>query len=55
MCSLRKMCKVFPRCLTTSLLDDVDEVNEVGDVHLLVLFTVLDEQGDVEVNWCDLL
>ena len=41
--------------ITTSLLNDANEVNEVGDVHLLDLLTVLDEQGDVEVNWCDLL
>ena len=37
------------------LLDDVDKVNEVIDVDILDPLTVLDEQGDVEVNVCDLL
>ena len=37
------------------LLDDVDKVNEVSDVDILDPVTVLDEQGDVEVNLCDLL
>ena len=37
------------------LLSDVDEVNNVHDVVILSLFAVLDDQGDVEVNLCDLL
>ena len=37
------------------LLIDVDEINDVTDVMLLLLPAVLDDQGDVEVNLCDLL
>ena len=37
------------------LLDDDDKVNGVNDVDMLDPLTVLDEQGDVEVNLCDLL
>ena len=36
-------------------LGNVDEVNDVNDVGILNPFTVLDDQGDVEVNLCDLL
>ena len=36
-------------------LIDVDEINEVTDELMLLLPTVLDDQGDVEVNLCDLL
>ena len=43
------------KMFTTPLLDDVDKVNEVNDVDMLDPLTVLDEQGDVEVNLCDLL
>ena len=38
-----------------SLLDEVDKVNDVTDMDVLDFPTVLDEQGDVEVNLCDLL
>ena len=37
------------------LPSDVDEVNNVNDAVILPPFTVLDDQGDVEVNLCDLL
>ena len=37
------------------LLIDVDEVNNVTDALMLPLSPVLDDQGDVEVNLCDLL
>ena len=37
------------------LLGDVDKVNKTNDVDMMDLLAVLDEQGDVEVNWCDLL
>ena len=37
------------------LLDDVDKVNEQGDIDVLGSPTVLDDQGDVEVSLCDLL
>ena len=37
------------------VLIDVDEINEVTDELMLLLPTVLDDQGDVEVNLCDLL
>ena len=37
-----------------SLLDDVDKVDGLTDV-VLNSPTVLDEQGDVEANWCELL
>ena len=37
------------------LLDEDDMVNDINDVGMLIPLTVLDEQGDVEVNWCDLL
>ena len=36
-------------------LIDVDEINDVTDELVLLLPTVLDDQGDVEVNLCDLL
>ena len=39
----------------TLLLEDVDKVNGLNDVDVLDSPTVLDEQGDVEVNLCDLL
>ena len=38
-----------------SLLDDVDKVDGLTDVNVLNSPTVLDEQGDVEANWCELL
>ena len=38
-----------------SLLDDVDKVDGLIDVDVLNSPTVLDEQGDVEANWCELL
>ena len=38
-----------------SLLDDVDKVDGLTDVHVLSSPAVLDEQGDVEANWCELL
>ena len=38
-----------------SLLDEVDKVNDVTDMDMLEFPTVLDEQGDVEINLCDLL
>ena len=37
------------------LLDDVDNVNGLNDGDVLDSPTVLDEQGDVEINLCDLL
>ena len=38
------------------LLIDADEVNDVTDAFMLLLLpAVLDDQGDVEVNLCDLL
>ena len=37
------------------LLEDVDNVNGLNDGDVLDSPTVLDEQGDVEVNLCDLL
>ena len=37
------------------LLDDIDRVNEQYDVGGLEFPAVLNEQGDVEVNLCDLL
>ena len=37
------------------LLIDVDEVNDVTDAFMLPPSAVLDDQGDVEVNLCDLL
>ena len=37
------------------LFDGVDKVNEVDGVDILDPFTVLDEQGDVGANLCDLL
>ena len=37
------------------LLIDVDEVNDVTDEFMLPPSAVLDDQGDVEVNLCDLL
>ena len=37
------------------LLDEDDIINDVNGVGILCPLTVLDEQGDVEVNWCDLL
>ena len=39
----------------TLLLEDVDKVKGLSDVNMLDSPTVLDEQGDVEVNLCDLL
>ena len=47
--------KYPPMMIFVFLLDDVDKVNEISDVDMLDPFTVLDEQGDVEVNLCDLL
>ena len=40
---------------TIFLLKDVGEVNGLSKVDMLDSPTVLDEQGDVEVNLCDLL
>ena len=37
------------------LFDDVDKVSEVDGVDILNPFTVLDGQGDVGANLCDLL
>ena len=37
------------------LVDDVDKVDGQNDVDVLGFPTVLDVQGDVEVNLCDLL
>ena len=37
------------------LLDEVDRVNGLSDIDVLDYPTVLDEQGDVEINLCDLL
>ena len=37
------------------LLGDVGKVNGLNTVNMLDSPTVLDEQGDVEVNLCDLL
>ena len=47
--------KCLPLMIFILLFDDVDKVNEVGDVDVLNPFTVLDEQGDVGANLCDLL
>ena len=38
-----------------SLPDGVDKVDGLIDVNVLNSPTVLDEQGDVEANWCGLL
>ena len=40
---------------TMLLLEDVSDVNGLSKVDVLDSPTVLDEQGDVEVNLCDLL
>ena len=45
----------FLKMMEVLLLIDVDEVNDVTDVMLILLPAVLDDQGDVEVNLCDLL
>ena len=37
------------------LVNDVDRVNGQDDADELNFSAVLDEQGDVEVSWCDLL
>ena len=47
--------KCLPLMIFILLLDGVDKVNEVDDVDILDPFTVLDEQGDVGANLCDLL
>ena len=47
--------KCLPLMIFILLFDDVDNVNEVDDVDILDPFTVLNEQGDVGVNLCDLL
>ena len=47
--------RFFLRMNDVLLLSDVDEVNDVNDAVILPPFTVLDDQGDVEVNLCDLL
>ena len=36
-------------------VNDVDRVNGQDDADELNFPAVLDEQGDVEVSWCDLL
>ena len=38
-----------------SIPDDVDKVDGLNDIDVLNFPTVLDQQGDVEVNLCDLL
>ena len=40
---------------TVLIVENVDKVNGLNDVDVLGSPTVLDEQGDVEVNLCDLL
>ena len=45
----------FLRMREVLLLIDVDDVNNVTDALMLPLSTVLDDQGDVEANLCDLL
>ena len=47
--------KCLPMMIFVLLLDDVDKVNEINGVDILDPFTVLDEQGDVGANLCDLL
>ena len=46
---LKMFAMIFP------LEDVVDKVSGLNDVDVLDSLTVLDEQGDVEVNLCDLL
>ena len=45
----------FLKMMEVLLLIDVDEVNDVIDAFMLPPSAVLDDQGDVEVNLCDLL
>ena len=45
----------FLKMMEVLLLIDVDEVNDVTDAFMLPPSAVLDDQGDVEVNLCDLL
>ena len=47
--------KYLHMMIFVSLLDNVDKVNEISDVDMLDPLTVLDEQGDVEIDLCDLL
>ena len=47
--------RLFLRMNDVLLLDDVNEVSDVNVEGVLNPVTVLDDQGDVEVNLCDLL
>ena len=47
--------EVLLKMYAVLLLVDVDKVNDANDVDKVNSLTVLDEQGDVEVNLCDLL
>ena len=53
---LHDVVECLPKMFATMLpLEDVSDVNGLSKVDVLDSPTVLDEQGDVEVNLCDLL